>query len=131
MVPLFVAWKPNCVVAPAPRLPFQPALVAVTAAPDWPTVALQLLVIFWLPPKVQVTRQPPIVDVPLFRTVTLAVKPVPQSFWIAYAAEQLRAPVVVLGEGVGLVLVDGEGVGLVLVDGVGVGLPPLSLPIGG
>ena len=68
---------PNVVEALGLRAPLKEALVAVTAAPDWVTVALQPLLTDWLPPKDQVTFQPRVAVVPEFFTVTVAVKPLP------------------------------------------------------
>jgi hypothetical protein len=42
-----VPCTPNSVVALGASVPFQPTLVAVTAVPDWVTLAFQLDVIFW------------------------------------------------------------------------------------
>ena len=83
LVPEYVPWKPNEAEAAGPIEPFQLALVAETELPDWVTVALQLPVICWLPPYVQVTRQPPIAEAPVLRTVTLVTNPLPQSLWTA------------------------------------------------
>jgi len=54
-------------------------LTAVTACPDCVTVAFQELLIAWLPPNVHLTVQPLIALEPVFVTVRLAVKPLPQS----------------------------------------------------
>src|SRR5690242_17249639 len=54
-------------------------LTAVTACPDCVTVAFQELLIAWLPPNVNLTVQPLIAVEPVFVTVRLAVKPLPQS----------------------------------------------------
>ncbi len=72
-------WKPKLADPPVASVPLYDSLVAVTAAPLWPTFAFQLLVTFWLPAKVQPSDQPE-VAAPLLVTVTAAVKPLPQSF---------------------------------------------------
>ena len=68
------------------------AFTAVTAAPDWVAVALQALVTAWLPPKDQVTFQLRVVVVPEPLTVTVAVKPEPQSLSTWYEAVQAAVP---------------------------------------
>jgi hypothetical protein len=77
-----VPWKPADALPPVARAPFQPALVALTAAPLWLKVAFQPLVIFWSFGNVQVTVQPLIAS-PRLVTVTPATKPPPHCEAIA------------------------------------------------
>ena len=50
-------------------------LVALTAWPDWVTVAFQAEVSFWSPAKEKPTVQPLTALVPVLLTTTFAVKP--------------------------------------------------------
>ena len=97
--------------------------MALTAVPDWVTVAFQELAIVWEPGQVQVTVQPAVAEVPVLVTVTVAWKPVGQLLSTWKAAEQALAVPgvgvgVTLGRGVGV----GVGVGVTLGRGVGVGV---------
>ncbi|MFD1047964.1 hypothetical protein ACFQ1S_21715, partial [Kibdelosporangium lantanae] len=56
------------------------------------SVTFQLLVICWLPAHVQVTFHDLVAAVPVLVTVTLAVKPLPQSLPTVYVAEQPPPP---------------------------------------
>src|SRR5690349_20636635 len=68
---------------------------AVTDAPLWVAVVFQALVTFWLPAQVQVTFHDLMAVVPVLLTVTVAVKPLPQSASRWYVAVQpLTAAVV-------------------------------------
>ena len=57
--------------------------MALTLSPLWVVVALQALVIFWSPGKVEVVVQPLMAVVPLLVMVTLAVKPPGHSLVLA------------------------------------------------
>src|SRR5690348_11828934 len=66
-------------------------LRAVTAAPDWVTVALHAEVTRWLPGNDQVSVQPLIGLLPVLATVRSAVKPVFQVF-VLYVTLQAELP---------------------------------------
>src|SRR6476660_9617542 len=67
-------------------------LVAVSLWPLCWLLAFHILVTCWLPDQVHVTFQPLVAVVPVLVTVTLAVKPLPQSLPIWYVAAQLEPP---------------------------------------
>lgn len=78
-----LAWKPNVYVAPGARLVCQLGGVIVQLLPLAAKVALQPLARVTPLGTVHFTAQLLSVPVPLFFTVTLAVKPCAQELWIA------------------------------------------------
>ena len=74
-----VPWNPNDAEEPAATEPLYAMFTAVAELPDCVTVAFQALVTFWSPGNFQPTVQPVQAVVPVFATVTLAVKPPPHS----------------------------------------------------
>mgnify|MGYP003423530270 CR=1 FL=1 len=76
LVPL-LARNPKLVLAPAASVPFQLALVTVTAAPDWVSAAFQDWLTCCPSAKVQVNVHPLIAAVPVFATVTSPWNPPP------------------------------------------------------
>src|SRR5579859_7902783 len=67
-------------------------LVAVSLWPLCWQLAFHMLVTCWLPGQLQVTFQELVGVVPVFATVTLAVKPLPQSLATWYVAVQPEPP---------------------------------------
>ena len=78
---------------PAAITPSDAAFVADCAVPVCVLVAFHMFTTDWLPPHVHVTFQPVVGAVPVFVTVTFAVKPLPQSLETAYAAVHPAFPV--------------------------------------
>lgn len=70
-----VPWKPNWVLLPDAIAALKSTFFAVTAVPDWVTVAFHAFATFVSPGKLNVSVQPLIAAVPVFETVTLAVMP--------------------------------------------------------
>src|SRR5882757_6531010 len=68
------------------------ALVAVTAAPFWVTVAFHELVIFWSPGNAYVSGHPLIAVVPVLLMVMLATKPPAHSLDLVYVTWQVPPP---------------------------------------
>jgi hypothetical protein len=71
--------KPKLAEPPAAIAPLWSALDAVTVVPLWVYDAFHMLLICWAPLQVQVTFQDLIAVVPVFVTLTSALKPLPQS----------------------------------------------------
>ena len=111
------AVKPNDVVAPAPREPFQDRFRTVTADPLTVSVPLHSWVMLWPLASVQRTVQAVIAELPA-RTVTVAWKPPCQEFVTDIVAEQ--APVVGGVDDVtgGVVVRGGVVAGVVVTGGV-------------
>ena len=86
LVPFHVPMKPNVVVAPAARVPFQAAFDAVTVAPLLVSVAAHAWVIVWPLAYVHDAVQPLIAEAPAV-TVTSPWKPPGHSPAIRYVAE--------------------------------------------
>src|SRR5579884_534749 len=66
--------------------------VAVSLWPLCWLLAFHMLVTCWLPDQVQVTFQDLVAELPVLVTVTLAVKPLPQSLPTWYVAVQPEPP---------------------------------------
>src|SRR5690349_21301045 len=78
LLPVQVPLNPKFTVPPlAPIVALYEALVAVTVAAGWLTVAFQAWVTFWPLANVQTTLHPLIADAPVLVTVTAPVKPPP------------------------------------------------------
>ena len=70
-----MAWKPTDVLPPAPMLPFQFSLVTVTELPDWVYKPPHILLMVWLPGKLNCSVQP---DTAVFTPITiLPINPFP------------------------------------------------------
>ena len=78
-VPEKLAWKPKVVLPPPAMTLLYGMFTAVTAVPLVVMVAFQVFTKAWLPDHVHVTFQVFVATVPVFVTVTLATKPVPQA----------------------------------------------------
>ena len=79
LVPLWLPLNPIEVEPPGASVPFQDRLVAVTWLPLWVQVADQPWLTFWLPGKAKPSDQPLHAADPVLASVTVPVKPPPQS----------------------------------------------------
>ena len=74
LVPEYVPWNPKLAVPPVASAPLYPTDAAVTAAPDWVTVAFHPDVTRWSPANVHDSVHE-VTAAPVLVTLTSAVKP--------------------------------------------------------